>query len=92
MRLSKAEKQILRAAIKGARKEVKKSGADYIEQALTLVNGPLTPKVLDQVYKHLIQAMEHSRVAQPRLVARAATLTIAAALALGAAHIEPTSR
>jgi uncharacterized protein YjhX (UPF0386 family) len=92
MRLSKAEKQILRAAIKGARREVKKSGAAHIQQALTLVDGRLNPDVLDQVYKHLIRAMtEHSRVSQPRLVARAATLTIAAALALGAAHIEPTS-
>jgi hypothetical protein len=92
MRLSKAEKQILRDAIKRARTEVKKSGVPHIDQALALVDGTISPKALDQVYKHLIQAMEHSRVSQPRLVARAATLTIAAALALGAAHIEPTTR
>jgi hypothetical protein len=90
MRLSAAEKQILRDAIKRARVEVRKSGVPHIDQALALVDGAtLTPKVLDQVYKHLLQAMDHSRVSQPRLVARAATLTIAAALALGAAHIEP---
>jgi hypothetical protein len=83
MRLSKAEKQILRAAIKGARKEVKKSGVDYIDQALELVDGTLTPKALKQAYKHLFRAMtEHSRVSQPLLVARAAVFTVAASLAL----------
>jgi hypothetical protein len=82
MRLSKAEKQILRAAINRARKEVRKSGATHIEQALALVDSRLNPKVLDQVYKHLLRAMEHSRISQPRLVARAAVLTVAASLAL----------
>jgi hypothetical protein len=83
MRLSKAEKQILRAAINRARIEVRKSGVPHIEQALRLVNGPLTPKALKQAYKHLFRAMtEHSRVAQPLLVARAAVLTVAAALGL----------
>jgi hypothetical protein len=84
MRLSENEKKILRAAIKSARTEVKKSGVPHIDQALELVNGTISPKALDQVYKHLIQAMEHSRKSQPRLVARAATLTIAAALGLRA--------
>jgi uncharacterized protein YjhX (UPF0386 family) len=84
MRLSKAEKQILRAAIKGARTEVRKSGVPHIDQALALVDGTLTPEVLDQVYKHLLRAMEHSRIPQPLLVARAAVLTVAASLGLRA--------
>jgi hypothetical protein len=82
MRLSKGEQQILRAAIKGARKEVRKSGVPHIDQALELVDGRLSQEALNQAYKHLIQAMEHSRVAQPLLVARAAVLTVAAALGL----------
>jgi hypothetical protein len=81
MRLSKAEKQILRAAISRASIEVRKSGAEHIDQALALVDGRLTPESLEKVQEHLLRALEHSRVAQPLLLARANALAIAAALA-----------
>jgi hypothetical protein len=86
MRLSKAEKQTLRDAVKRARTEVRKSGIPHIEQALELVDGRLNPEVLEKVQEHLLRAIEHSRV-QPLLLARANALTIAASLALRARRV-----
>jgi hypothetical protein len=83
--ISKAEKQILRAAITSACIEVLESGLPHIDQALALIdNGTLSPEGLEQVQEHLVRALEHSRMSQPLLLARAVALTIAAALALRA--------
>jgi hypothetical protein len=83
--ISNHERQILRAAISSASIEVRKSGAEHIDQALALVdNGTLSPEGLEKVQEHLLRALEHSHMSQPLLLARAVALTIAAALALRA--------